>query len=138
MEYLPAVPYTLLKRLQSRLRLADIVPSPSNLVVSNVSGPRERIYWNGAQLAEFYSVGPLSEGIGLNLTLWSYCDRMYCALLACRDQISDPHAITRGLHEELRELLGRAQQRAAEPRREQATAEGGCAQRGAAERSPEV
>jgi len=118
MEYLPALPYTILKRLQSRLRLADVVPSPSNLVVSNVSGPRERIYWNGVQLAEFYSVGPLSEGIGLNLTVWSYCDRMYCALLACRDQVSDPHAITQGLHEELRELLGRAQPLGAGPPRD--------------------
>jgi diacylglycerol O-acyltransferase len=118
MEYLPAVPYTLLKRLQSRLRLADVVPSPSNLVVSNVSGPRERIYWNGARLVEFYSVGPLSEGIGLNLTVWSYCDRMYCALLACHDQIHDPHEITEGLHDELRELLGRAQQREADPTRD--------------------
>jgi diacylglycerol O-acyltransferase len=108
MEYLPALPYAWLKRLQSRLRLADIVPSPSNLVISNVSGPRERIYWDGAQLAELYSVGPLSEGIGLNITVWSYCDRMYCALLACRDQIPEPHAITQGLHEELRELLARA------------------------------
>jgi len=115
MEYLPAVPYTLLKRLQSRLRLADVVPSPSNLVVSNVSGPREWIYWNGAQLAEFYSVGPLSEGIGLNLTVWSYRDRMYCALLGCRDQISDPHAITQGLHDELRELLARARMRTGIP-----------------------
>jgi diacylglycerol O-acyltransferase len=117
MEYLPAVPYTLLKRLQSYLRLADVIPSPSNLVVSNVPGPRERIYWDGAQLAEFYSVGPLSEGIGLNLTVWSYCDRMYCALLGCRAQISDPHAITQGLHDELAELLRRAQQREAGPAR---------------------
>lgn len=130
MDYLPAVPYTLLKRLQSRLRLADLVPSPSNLVVSNVSGPRERIYWNGAQLAEFYSVGPLSEGIGLNLTIWSYCDRMYCALLTCRDQISDPHAITQGLHEELRELLDRAQPRGAAPARDAAAEPGARAAQG--------
>ena len=118
MEYLPAVPYTLLKRLQSRLRFADVVPSPSNLVVSNVSGPRERIFWDGAQLVEFYSVGPLSEGIGLNLTVWSYCDRMYCALLTCCDQLPDPHAIMQGLHEELRELVDRAQQRGADSRRD--------------------
>jgi diacylglycerol O-acyltransferase len=112
MEYLPALPYTWLKRLQSRLRLADVIPSPSNLVVSNVAGPREQIFWNGAQLAEFYSVGPLSEGIGLNITVWSYRDRMFCALLACREQIPDPYAITQGLDDELRELLARAELRA--------------------------
>jgi diacylglycerol O-acyltransferase len=111
MEYLPAVPYTIVKRLQSYFRLADLYPSPSNLVVSNVSGPREPLYWSGSRLVELYSVGPLSEGIGLNLTVWSYCDRMYCALLACHEQVPDPHAITAGLHEELKALLDRAHTR---------------------------
>jgi hypothetical protein len=49
-----------------------------------------------------------SEGIGLNLTVWSYCDRMYCALLACHEQVPNPYAITAGLHEELKALLDRA------------------------------
>jgi len=112
MEYLPPVPYTLMKRLHSHLRLADLYPSPSNLVVSNVAGPREPLYWSGARLVELYSVGPLSEGIGLNLTVWSYCDRMYCALLACHEQIPDPHAIMAGMRDELRALQGAAAQRA--------------------------
>ena len=113
MEYLPPIPYTLLRRLHSRFRLADLYPSPSNLVVSNVPGPREPLYWSGARLVELYSVGPLSEGIGLNLTVWSYCDRMYCALLACHEQVPDPHAITAGLHDELRALLEAAARRPA-------------------------
>ena len=111
MEYLPAIPYTLVKRFHSHFRLADLYPSPSNLVVSNVAGPREPLYWSGARLVELYSVGPLSEGIGLNLTVWSYCDRVYCALLACHEQISDPHAILWGMHDELRTLLDAAERR---------------------------
>ena len=114
MEFLPPVPYTLLKRLHSRLRLADRFPSPSNLVVSNVSGPRETLFWSGARLVELYSVGPLSEGIGLNLTVWSYRDRMGCALLACHEQVDDPHEITEGLHTELDALLAAAAARRAE------------------------
>lgn len=105
MEYLPPVPYTLLKRLHGRLRLADRYPSPSNLVVSNMAGPRDTLYWSGARLVELYSVGPLSEGIGINLTVWSYRHRLYCALLACPEQVPDPHAILAGLEEELRMLL---------------------------------
>ena len=108
MEYLPPVPYTLTKRIHSRLRLADLYPSPSNLVVSNVAGPRAPLYWSGARLAEFYSVGPLSEGIGLNVTVWSYCDRMYWALLACRDQVPDLAAIAAGMADELRRLVDAA------------------------------
>lgn len=111
MEYLPPVPYTLVKRLQAHLRLADRYPSPSNLVVSNVPGPRETLYWSGARLVELYSVGPLSEGIGLNLTVWSYGGRLYCALLACHEQVPDPHAITDGLGEELDALLALAAER---------------------------
>jgi diacylglycerol O-acyltransferase len=116
MEYLPPIPYTILRRLHSRLRLADRYPSPSNLVVSNVPGPRAPLYWSGARLVELYSVGPLSEGIGLNLTVWSYCDRLYCALLACPEQVPDPHAIMAGLEDELRALLAAGAERsAAEP-----------------------
>jgi hypothetical protein len=33
---------------------------------------------------------------------------MYCALLACHEQIPNPHAITAGLDEELKALLDRA------------------------------
>jgi len=113
MEYLPSIPYTLVRRLHSHFRLADLYPSPSNLVVSNVPGPRAPLYWSGARLVELYSVGPLSEGIGLNMTVWSYCDRIYCALLACHEQIPDPQAITAGLHDELHALLDAAAQRPA-------------------------
>ena len=112
MEYLPPIPYTMVKRRHSHFRLANLYPSPANLVVSNVPGPRKPLYWNGARLVELYSVGPLSEGIGLNLTVWSYCDRMYCALLACPEQIPDPHAITAGLRDELHALLDAAAERA--------------------------
>lgn len=113
MEYLPPVPYALVKRLHSRLRLADLYPSPSNLVVSNVPGPRETLFWSGARLVELYSVGPLSEGIGLNLTVWSYRDRMYCGLLACHEQVPEPHAMAEGLHHELHALLEAAAARGA-------------------------
>jgi hypothetical protein len=38
---------------------------------------------------------------------------MYCALLACHEQIADPQAITEGLHDELRALLDAAAERPA-------------------------
>lgn len=108
MDYLPPVPYTLLRRLHSHMRLADLYPSPSNLVVSNVAGPGVPLYWSGARLAEFYSVGPLSEGIGMNITVWSYCDQMHFALLACRSQVPDLHALANGLSDELKRLVDAA------------------------------
>jgi diacylglycerol O-acyltransferase len=107
MQYLPPLPYTWMRRFQARLRLADAYPSPSNLVVSNVPGPREPLFWSGARLLDLYSVGPLSEGIGLNLTVWSYCDRLYVGALACREQFPELPELVDALHAEL-EALGPA------------------------------
>jgi diacylglycerol O-acyltransferase len=108
MDFLPGLPYAWLRRVHARLRLADRYPSPSNLIVSSVRGPREPLYWSGTRMEELYSVGPLAEGIGLNVTIWSYCDRMSVALLACRKAVPDPHALADAIHEELAALLGAA------------------------------
>ncbi len=108
MEYLPGLPYTALRRLHSHFRLAELYPSPSNLIVSNVPGPRESLYWSGTRLEELYSVGPLAEGIGLNLTMWSYCDQLGFGLLACRKAIPALAELADALHAELEELLAAA------------------------------
>ena len=105
MDYLPPLPYTWMRRLQARLRLADAHRPASNLVVSNVPGPREPLYWSGSPLRELYSVGPLSEGIGLNLTVWSYCDRLYVGALACHEQLPELPELVDSLHAELAALL---------------------------------
>ena len=105
MDYLPGLPYTIVRRLQSRWRLAELYPSPSNLIVSNVPGPREPRFWSGTRMEELYSVGPLAEGIGLNVTMWSYCDRLEFGLLACRKAIPALSELADGLHAELAELL---------------------------------
>ena len=112
MNYLPPLPYTWLRRIQSQLRLADRYPSPTNLVVSNVPGPREPLFWSDNRMVDLYSVGPLSEGIGLNFTVWSYCGRMYVTALACRDAIPDLQELVDCVHVEL-DALTEAARRAA-------------------------
>jgi len=104
MDYLPPLPYTWMRRLEARLRIADAHRPASNLVVSNVPGPREPLFWSGSRLLELYSVGPLSEGIGLNLTIWSYCDRLFVGALACREQLPELPELVDALHAELAEL----------------------------------
>jgi diacylglycerol O-acyltransferase len=108
MEYLPPLPYAWLRRSYARLRLSDFFPTPSNLVVSNVPGPRETLYWSGSKLVELYSIGPLSEGIGLNFTVWSYRDRLHVAALACREQMPDLPELVASLHGELERLEANA------------------------------
>ena len=55
-----------------------------NVIISNVPGPREPLYWNGAQLQGMYPVSIALDRIALNITLTSYCDQLEFGLIACR------------------------------------------------------
>jgi diacylglycerol O-acyltransferase len=55
-----------------------------NVVISNVPGPREPLYWNGARLQGIYPVSIVLDRIALNITITSYCDQVEFGLIACR------------------------------------------------------
>jgi diacylglycerol O-acyltransferase len=58
----------------------------------------------GARIEGIYSVGPILESVGLNVTAWSYAGHLNVSLLACRDHLPDLHRIAAGLDEALTEL----------------------------------
>lgn len=60
-----------------------------NLVISNVPGPRNALYWNGAKLEGMYPVSIPLDGMALNITLTSYADELNFGLIACRRSV--PH-----------------------------------------------
>lgn len=103
-ELTPARPYHAFMHWFSGRNLADRVRSPLNLVVSNVAGPREELFIAGARIDELYSVGPILEGIGLNVTVWSYLGRLYAGILGCPDQLGDLRRIADLLPEALGEI----------------------------------
>jgi hypothetical protein len=45
---------------------------PANLLISNVRGPEETLYLNGARLEAFFPVSTLIVAVGLNVTFMSY------------------------------------------------------------------
>ena len=94
----------------SRHRGARFHAAPFSAIVSNVPGPRERMKIGGAYLADLFSVGPLVEGIGLNVTVWSYVDRMNFSLLACPDLLPDVDVLASYFPAALAELLPRPEQ----------------------------
>jgi diacylglycerol O-acyltransferase / wax synthase len=67
------------------------------LTVSNVPGPRERGRVGGAVVTEIYSVGPLTAGSGLNITVWSYVDQLNFSVLADGATVNDPHEVTEAI-----------------------------------------
>ncbi len=65
-----------------------------NIPISNVPGPREYGRVGGALVTEIYSVGPLTTGSGLNITVWSYVDQLNISVLSDGATLADPHELT--------------------------------------------
>jgi diacylglycerol O-acyltransferase / wax synthase len=76
-------------RLASQVRLADRVSSPVNVVISNVPGPRQPLYFGGAQLEHYVPVSTITDAVGLNITVHSYLDTLDFGLIACRELVPD-------------------------------------------------
>ncbi|BBY44716.1 WS/DGAT/MGAT family O-acyltransferase [Mycolicibacterium celeriflavum] len=75
-----------------------------NLPISNVPGPREPGRVGGALVTEIYSVGPLTTGSGLNITVWSYVDQLNISVLSDGATLEDPHELTDAMIEAFIEI----------------------------------
>ncbi len=107
-EFSPPLATSWVMRLHGRLELARVHPPPVNLIVSNVPGPREALRVDGARLVSIHSAGPLLDGVGLNLTVWSYAGEAHWSAIASRSAVPDPEAITGALAGCLDELVAAA------------------------------
>jgi diacylglycerol O-acyltransferase len=76
-----------------------------NLVVSNIPGPQSPLYLAGAKLVATYPVSVITDGMGLNITVMSYCGSPNIGIVADRDQIPDVQTLLGYLREELAVLL---------------------------------
>src|SRR6056297_3557563 len=85
----PPLAATAAMRLQSRLRLADRVNLPTNVVISNVPGPRSALYFAGAKMTNYIPVSTIADDMGLNITVHSYLDRLDFGLIADRELVPD-------------------------------------------------
>jgi len=77
---------------------------PLNLVISNVPGPRSSLYCAGAELQSNYPLSVVVDGVGLNITVVSYKNRVDFGIVGDRGQIDDAWAFLAGAAHALREL----------------------------------
>ncbi|MFM2331665.1 MAG: hypothetical protein RIQ74_488, partial [Pseudomonadota bacterium] len=73
-----------------------------NLVISNVPGPREPLYWNGAKLDALYPASIVMDGQALNITMTSYLDKLEVGLIACRNTVPKMQTLLTHLEDEIR------------------------------------
>jgi diacylglycerol O-acyltransferase / wax synthase len=84
--------------------LASHAPPPYNVIVSNLPGPRVPLYSGGARLVATHLFGPLIQGLGLNITVLSYVDRIDIGLTACPALVPNPWPIATAMQPALDEL----------------------------------
>lgn len=75
-----------------------------NVVISNVPGPKDPLYWNGARLQGMYPVSIVLDRIALNITVTSYADSLEFGLIGCRRTLPSMQRLLEYLENSIREL----------------------------------
>lgn len=84
--------------------LGDRLNPPFNCVITNVPGPQFPIFSAGAELVTFFGYGPLVDGLGLFMPIFSYNGLITISVTSCREMMPDPQLFAEGLNTEFEEL----------------------------------
>ncbi len=76
-----------------------------NVVISNLRGPSPGRYLGAAVVEEMYVAGPPNNGVGINVALMDYGDRLFFALMCFADSVEVPGELVGGLHHALDDLV---------------------------------
>jgi len=80
------------------------VPPSCNLAVSNVPGPAQPMYYNGAHLDEIYPVSSAFDGMALNVTVCSYAETISVGYVSDLEMLPDIDTLVPLTHAALAEL----------------------------------
>jgi diacylglycerol O-acyltransferase len=87
--------------------VSRLVASPRtfNLVVSNIPGPRDRLYMRGCPLVESYPVVPIADRHALSIGITTVGEGAYFGLYADRESLPDADELAGYLDSSIDELL---------------------------------
>jgi WS/DGAT/MGAT family acyltransferase len=103
--FIPPAVFARAAQLTFRLSTSGMAAPTWNLVISNVPGPQIPLYCAGARLEANYPVSVITDGMGLNITVMSYCGHMDIGIVADRDQMPEVKKLVGWLAEELDLLM---------------------------------
>jgi WS/DGAT/MGAT family acyltransferase len=72
-----------------------------NLMISNVPGPDFPLYFAGMRLQNLYPLGPVVDGVALNITVQSYLGSLFVGINACATAVPDPPGLASEMADEL-------------------------------------
>ena len=88
-ETAPPLMLNLAIRAMHQTHAAAAMPTVMNAVVSNVPGPPFPLYFAGAEITGMFPGSVIMEGMGLNVTVLSYIDRIDIGLTADPELVPD-------------------------------------------------
>jgi len=103
--FIPPAVFSRAARVTFRLATSGPGRPTWNLVISNVPGPQFPLYCAGARLVANYPVSVITDGLGLNITVMSYCGSLDFGIVADREQMPDVGRLLGWLGESLAELM---------------------------------
>lgn len=117
------VPYTLgsaAARLYTRMHIAHYHRPAFNLVITNVPGPSQPLYFGGGRLLASFGTAPVVDGLGMIIVVTSYIAQLAISVTACRDVCPDVEVFVSYLGDafaELRDAVSARRPRPVSPRR---------------------
>jgi diacylglycerol O-acyltransferase / wax synthase len=92
-------------RLVSNLKLFERLSPVFNVTISNVPGPQFDLWFGGNKIEALYPIGPVVDGVGLNITAMSYKGGIHLGMLGCRRLVPDIDTLPDLLESNLSQLL---------------------------------
>lgn len=94
MGQLPALAYSgyllapgIAQTVAAMLGVRNLLPTTFNLILSNVPGPRHKLYLLGSELEAVYPISIPAHGMALNITLETYAEKMCFGFTGDRDAL---------------------------------------------------
>lgn len=84
--------------------VADRIPLPFNVIVSNVPGPPQEFYIAGSRVLTYYPLSIPFHRNALNISAYSYAGKLFVGLTACPDAVPDVEAVADGIAREFAAL----------------------------------
>jgi WS/DGAT/MGAT family acyltransferase len=109
-QFIPSTMAALATRLYTEMGLAETLAPAFNCVIMNVPGPQFPLYSADARLVTQFGLGPIFDGMGLILPVFSYCGQITISVNSCREMMPDPELFAECLRQSFDELLSASAQ----------------------------
>jgi diacylglycerol O-acyltransferase / wax synthase len=102
--HLPSWSSAWVTKAYTHFRVAKRINPVFNLIITNVPGPTNPLYLDGAELTSMEGMAPIVDGMGLTLVVTSYIDTLTIAVTSTSDMAAHAPFFLKYLHESLEEL----------------------------------